>query len=206
MSARLLVFLLVLIASVAFGQDPAPAKAGDRAPEIDWTKIVQSPESAKYQPSLMGQYTVLQFLPPVTPNVQAVDHWNELIAKFRDQPLQFVWIASEKWSAVQPFLREHPLNGWLLIDEKNEAARSYGCEMGGDAIVDPFGKIVGFHAFPRSTAIGGRSRREGRGNRPRNCGRSGIQAAPRRQGSAGNRTGTMGTSARSREAGYLAVV
>jgi hypothetical protein len=42
-------------------------KAGDCAPEIDWTKIEKSPESAKYQPSLTGQYTVLQFLPPVTP-------------------------------------------------------------------------------------------------------------------------------------------
>ena len=87
MAAPLLVFLFVLVASVAFGQDAAPVKAGDRAPEIDWTKIVQSPESAKYQPSLSGEYTVLQFLPPVTPNAQAVDRWNELIAKFRDQPV-----------------------------------------------------------------------------------------------------------------------
>jgi hypothetical protein len=98
MAAPLLVFLFALVACVAFGQDSAPVKAGDRAPEIDWTKIMQSPESAKYQPSLTGQYTVLQFLPPVTPNAQAIDHWNELIAEFRDQPVQFVWIASEKWS------------------------------------------------------------------------------------------------------------
>jgi peroxiredoxin len=155
MAAPLLVFLFVFVASVAFGQDAAPVKAGDRAPEIDWTKIMQSPESAKYQPSLTGQYTVLQFLPSVTPNAQAIDHWNELIAKFRDQPLQFVWIASEKWSAVQPFLREHPMNGWLLIDEKKEAARAYRCEMGGDVIVDPSGKIVGFMLFPDPQQLAG---------------------------------------------------
>ena len=94
-------------------------KAGDRAPEIDWTKIVQSPESAKYRPGLTGQYTVLQFVPPVTANAQAIGQWNKLIAKFKDRPVQFIWIASENWSAVQPFLREHPMDGWLPIVGKN---------------------------------------------------------------------------------------
>jgi hypothetical protein len=130
---------------------------------------VQSPESAKYKPSLTGQYTVLQFLPPVTPNAGAIGRWNELIAKFRDRPIQFVWIASENWSVVQPFLREHPMDGWVLIDEKNEGARAYGCDMGGDVILDPSGKIAGFTAFP-STAIVGCTGREGSGYRPRHRG------------------------------------
>jgi len=52
MAAPLLVFLFVFVASVAFGQDAAPVKAWDRAPEIDWTKIMQSPQLSKYQPSL----------------------------------------------------------------------------------------------------------------------------------------------------------
>jgi hypothetical protein len=94
-------------------------KAGDRAPVIDWTKIVQSPESAKYRLGLTGQYTVLQFVPPVTANAQAIGQWNKLIAKFKDRPVQFIWIASENWSAVQPFLREHPMDGWLPIVGKN---------------------------------------------------------------------------------------
>lgn len=123
MAAPLLVLLFALAASVVFGQGAAPVKAGDRAPEIDWTKLTQSPETAKYRATLTGRYTVLRFLPPVTPNAQAIDRWNELIAKFRDQPVQFVWIASENWSVVQPFLREHPMDGWLSIDETNHAAR-----------------------------------------------------------------------------------
>jgi hypothetical protein len=122
MAAPLGVFLFVLVASVALGQKTAPVKAGDSAPEIDWTRIVHAPESAKYHPGLTGQYTVLQFLRPVTANAQAIDQWNELISKFRYQPVQFVWIASEQWQVIQPFLREHPMDGWLLIDEKNEAA------------------------------------------------------------------------------------
>jgi uncharacterized protein (TIGR03435 family) len=153
-TARFLLFLLGAVTTV-LGQDTVPAKAGDRAPEIDWTKVVQSPESAKYQPSLTGQYTVLQFVPPVTPNAQAIGQWNKLIAQFRDQPVQFVWIASENWSLVQPFLREHPMRGWLLIDEKNDIAREYGCEMGGDVIVDPLGKIAGFTPFPDPQQLSG---------------------------------------------------
>jgi hypothetical protein len=56
MAARLAIFLSVLMA-LSLGQQSADrVKAGDRAPDIDWTKIVQSPESAKYHPGLTGQY------------------------------------------------------------------------------------------------------------------------------------------------------
>ena len=129
MAARLRVFHFVFALAAVFGQDTVPVKAGGRAPEIDWTGIMRSPDSVKYRPNLTGQYTVLQFL-PITPNAQAIDRWNDLIAKFDDKPVQFVWIASERWSEVDPFLREHPMSGWLLVDEKKEAARAYGCEMG----------------------------------------------------------------------------
>jgi uncharacterized protein (TIGR03435 family) len=142
---RLLICLFVV--ATVFGQDSVPVRAGDRAPDFDWAKIVRSPESAKYKPNLAGQYSVLQFLPNVTANAQAIGRWNDLIAKFAGSPVQFIWIASEKWSAVEPFLRDHPMNGWLLIDEKNDAARAYGCEMGESVIVDPSGKIVGFIRF-----------------------------------------------------------
>jgi uncharacterized protein (TIGR03435 family) len=97
----------------------------------------------------------LQFLPPVTANAQAIGQWNEMIAQFRDRPVQFVWIATENWSVVKPFLREHPMDGWLLIDEKNEAARAYGCEMGGDVIINPSGRIAGFTQFPDPEQLAG---------------------------------------------------
>ena len=109
MAARILLSLFVL-ASAVFGEEAITVKAGDRAPDVDWSGIVHSPASAKYQPNLAGQYTVLQFLPNVTANAKAIERWNDLIAKFADQPVQFVWIASERWSAVEPFLRDHPMN------------------------------------------------------------------------------------------------
>jgi hypothetical protein len=92
MAIPLQALLLLLLSSAVFAQVPdnaAPLRAGDPAPGIDWTPVLRSPASAKYSPSLTGQYTVLQFL-PVTPNTQAVGRWNEMIAKFTDQPVQFV--------------------------------------------------------------------------------------------------------------------
>lgn len=145
MAAKLLVYLFA-VGTAVFGQDAGQVRAGDPAPEIDWTRIVRSPESAKYRPNLAGQYTVVQFLPNVTANAQAVGQWNDLIAKFADKPVQFVWIASEHWSAIEPFLREHPMNGWLLVDEKSETARACGCE-GEDAVIDPSDRIAGFTLF-----------------------------------------------------------
>jgi uncharacterized protein (TIGR03435 family) len=146
MTARLLASFSIFVAA-AFGQDTVPVKAGDRAPDINWNRIVSSPKSAKSQPNLAGQYTVLRFLSNITANAQAIGIWNEMIARFADKPVQFLWIASERWSAVQPFLREHPMNGWLLIDEKNEGEHAYGCEFGIDAIIDPSGNITGFTTF-----------------------------------------------------------
>jgi hypothetical protein len=148
MAVRILVCTLFFVMGAVYGQDEIPVKAGGRAPEIDSIKIVRPPESTNDRLILAGRYTVLQFLPNVTANAEAIGRWNDLIAKFEDKPVQFVWIASEPWSAVEPFLREHPMKGWLLVDEKGGAARAYGCEMGGDvAIVDPSGNIAGFTSF-----------------------------------------------------------
>jgi uncharacterized protein (TIGR03435 family) len=147
--------LFLLLSAAAFAQDnAAPVRAGDPAPEIDWTSAVRSPASAKYSPTLTGQYTVLQFL-PVTPNAQGVARWNELIAKFADQSVRFVWIAAESKSAIESFLSDHPMEGWLLIDEKRDIARAYGVDPAGDVIIDPSGRIAGFTSFLQAEQLTG---------------------------------------------------
>ncbi len=155
MAARLLSALLFVVMATAFGQNPASVKAGDPAPEMDWGKVVRAPVTAKYAPGLTGLYTVLQFLPNVTANAQAIGRWNEMIAKFADRPVQFVWIASEPRSAVEPFLRDHPMQGWLLIDETSAIARAYGGELADDVIVDPSGRIAGFTSFLQAEQLTG---------------------------------------------------
>ncbi len=148
MAIPLQAVLILLLCAAAFAQDDdsVPLRAGNRAPEIDWTLVVRSPPSAKYSPTLTGQYTILRFL-PVTPNPHALARWNDLIARFTGQPVQFVWISYEPSSATELFLRDHPINGWLLIDEKSYIARAYGIKFGDDVIIDPTGRIAGFTPF-----------------------------------------------------------
>ncbi len=153
-SLRAIFFLLPCAAVLAQHDVAAPLHAGDPAPAIDWSKVVRSSASAKHSPTLTGQYTVLQFL-PLTPNVQGVTRWNDLIAKFADQPVQFVWVATEPWSAIEPFLRDHPIDGWLLIDEKRELARAWQGDSGGNVIVDPTGRIAGFTFIVQAEQVAG---------------------------------------------------
>jgi hypothetical protein len=125
MSILLQTVLVLLLSAAVFAQDDAALlRAGDPAPEIDWARVIRSPASAKYSPTLTGQYTILRFL-PITPSKQAIARWNDLIAKFTNQPVQFVWIAAEPSSIVEPFLRKHPMDGWLLIDEKREVTNAW---------------------------------------------------------------------------------
>jgi uncharacterized protein (TIGR03435 family) len=154
MAARLLVFLFSVAAASSFAQDTARVKAGDPAPVIDWSKAVRSPESAKYRPNLAGQYTVLRFL-PITPNTQAVERWNDLMTTFGGRPVQLVWIAPESQTEIEPFLRDHPINSWVLADEKREIAHAYGIETGGDAIIDPSGMIAGFTPILQAEQLSG---------------------------------------------------
>ena len=155
MVVRVLV-LLSIAASSLIGQADAPIHAGDPAPTVDWSKLVRSPESAKYQPNLAGQYSVLQFL-PITPNAQAIQRWNDLAAAFSGKAVQFVWIASEPQSDIEPFLRDHPLSGWVLADPKREITRAFGIETGSDVnvIVDPSGMIAGYTSFLESEQLSG---------------------------------------------------
>ncbi len=47
------------------------------------------------------------------------------------------------------------MSGLLLVDEKREAERAYGCERGENVIVDPYGNIVGFTLFLQSEQLTG---------------------------------------------------
>ncbi len=120
-------------------------KAGDLAPELVWTRILKPGGGANDRPGIFaGRLTVIAFFPNVSSNASLVSRWNELQARFADEPVDFVWIASESERSLEPWLREHPVNAWLLLDSKWDTARAYGVEMAGAAIVDRDGRIAGF--------------------------------------------------------------
>ena len=109
-----------------FAQVPAPVKASDRAPNLTWTKIVASTAASGGPQSLFGQITAVLFLPPVSHNEETVSRWNALVEQFADNPVNFVWIANEKEESLAPFLKAHPVRGWMVLDPQEESYKAYG--------------------------------------------------------------------------------
>src|SRR5215471_2891094 len=139
MALRILLSLLVIAVASAFGQTSVPVKAGDLAPSLVWTRVLAGGEPGTF----FGRVTVIGFFPAVSPNESLVSRWNELVAKFVGQPVQFLWIASEYQPPLDPWLEKHPVSGCLLLDPLGATAQAYGMEFG-SAIIDAYGRVAGF--------------------------------------------------------------
>jgi len=151
MILRCLLLLLVGVVAGLFGQaglfGPVsnPLKAGDIAPDVLFSKILNASGPASWSPSnLSGPVTVLTIFPDTSHNPDAVSRWNALVEQFAGKPVQFVWITGEDESSLVPWLAEHPLQGWVLHDPKGETGRSYGMEIPSAVIIGAVRKILGF--------------------------------------------------------------
>lgn len=152
MIARFLLTFFALAVPGAFGQiglyGPVTShlKAGDRAPDITFTKILNAPVAGSWsQSNLTGQLTVLAFYPDTTDNLESVRLWNSVVEKFDGKPVQFVWITDEEESTLLPWLVQHPIQGWVLHDPKGQTGNAYGMELPANVIVGADRKIVGFY-------------------------------------------------------------
>jgi hypothetical protein len=87
-------------------------KAGDFAPEIEFTRILSAGDASSWTAeSLSGKVTVLVFYPDTSHNLQSVTRWNALAGAFAGKPIQFAWITGEKESSLLPWLQEHSIKG-----------------------------------------------------------------------------------------------
>jgi uncharacterized protein (TIGR03435 family) len=152
MIARFLLTFFVLAVPGAFGQiglyGPVTShlKAGDRAPDITFTKILSAPVAGSWsQSNLSGQLTVLAFYPDTTDNLESVRLWNSVVEKFDGKPVQFVWITDEEESTLLPWLVQHPIQGWVFHDPKGQTGNAYGMELPANVIVGADRKVVGFY-------------------------------------------------------------
>jgi uncharacterized protein (TIGR03435 family) len=133
-----------------FGPVSVHLKAGDPAPDLVYTGVLHTPDSSALGASnwsasnLLGKITVIVFFPLVSQNPQAISMWNAAVDRFRDKPIQFVLIAGEQESTLRPYLKEHPVNGWVLHDPQGQTGRAYGLEMPVMVIVGADQKIIGF--------------------------------------------------------------
>jgi uncharacterized protein (TIGR03435 family) len=96
---------------------------------------------------------VLEFLRPVSPNEQALASWNQLVEQFTGKPVNFVWIANEKQESLLPFLKEHPVRGWMVLDPQEKSYKAYGMDGGDGVLIDTHGTIAGFTSFIQAEQI-----------------------------------------------------
>ena len=128
-----------------FGPVTVSLKAGDDAPNVAFTKVLHAPGAAQWNSSnAFSQTTVLVFLPNISCNLQQVELWNGLVARFVARPIQFVMIASEPESTLLPWLAQHPVSGWLLYDSAGAAGRAYELELPNIVYVGTDRRIIGF--------------------------------------------------------------
>lgn len=150
-----------------FGPVTVSLKAGDDAPNLEFTKVLHAPGAAQWSSAnAFTQTTALVFLPQLSRNPEVVDLWNQLVERFAARPVQLILIAQERESTLLPWLAQHPVNGWLLYDPTGATGRAYGLEMPDIVYVGADRKIIAFGAsiVPRdgelNAALEGRIRTE----------------------------------------------
>jgi uncharacterized protein (TIGR03435 family) len=139
-----LLMLLALLAGSMFTQ-PGPLKAGDFAPGIVFTRILNNGSASDWTAdSLSGQVTVLVFYPDTSHNLQSVIRWNALVQQFAGKPIQFAWITGEQESSLLPWLQQHPVNGWVFYDPDGSTGRAYRMDLDAAVIIGADRRIVGY--------------------------------------------------------------
>lgn len=131
-------------------------RVGDTAPEIKLEKLLQAPSDAQTAAtSLEGKVVVLEFWATwCLPCVPAIKHLNQVAAKFKDKPVQFIAITDEgDESLVTKFLKEQPIRGWVGLDTDGSVFSAY--KPGGrphTVLVDRNGKIAAITYAEKVTA------------------------------------------------------
>ena len=128
-----------------FGPVAAHLKAGDFAPEVNFTEVLIPGAATPWtSAALSGRLSVLGFFPDTSHNPQAIEQWNALVRQYRQKPVQFVWITSEYNPPLAPWLRDHPLEGWVLLDPLGATGAAYGMEVPAAVLIGSDRRILGF--------------------------------------------------------------
>jgi uncharacterized protein (TIGR03435 family) len=151
MISSFLLPVLALAAPFSFGQPglygpvTAHLKAGDIAPDIQYSKVLSAPGSASWSSAdLYGKPTVLIFYLNTSRNLQTVTMWNTLVDQFAGKPVQFLFISGEEGATLLPWLNQHPIKGWVFHDPDGQTGKAYGLEQPATVFIGADSKIVGF--------------------------------------------------------------
>ncbi len=90
-------------------------EVGQDAPPLKLAKLLQAPEGTNVDwQTLRGKVVVLEFWSTSCgPSRDCIPYWNELAAKFKRKPVQFIAITDEQEEPVVAFLQQTPIHSWV---------------------------------------------------------------------------------------------
>lgn len=138
-----LAVFLIFSACVSARAD-LPAK-GASAPALSYTQLLQAPAGAKVDwRSLHGKVVVLEFWATwCVPCIAEIPVLNNLSASLDPSKVQIISVDDEDPKVVGPFLKKHPISGWIMLDTTANLYKRYGVESRPTTIVvDPRGRVV----------------------------------------------------------------
>jgi len=124
--APVVFFCLTVAAMNLAGQEKA-LKVGDKAPDLHLSSVLQSKTAfdAGWR-SLRGKIVILEFWATwCGPCRGAIPHLNDLVQKYRNQPVEFLSITDEEEWKVKNFLGVQPISGKIGLDRSRTTFSSY---------------------------------------------------------------------------------
>lgn len=122
----LILFTLFLISSQAYGQNELP-QIGDNAPEIIIDTLLSPvggsiPNLNKFK----GKVIILEFWATwCGPCIPAMEKLNDLKNRFHDENLEIIAISDEKPQPVKRFLKNKPLDFYVVLDDNGKTSKIY---------------------------------------------------------------------------------
>ncbi|HUS34375.1 MAG TPA: redoxin domain-containing protein, partial [Verrucomicrobiae bacterium] len=125
---------------------PESPKVGSVPPQLELGTIIAGPPQQDVRwDKLKGKVVVLEFWNTAcVPCIEAIPHWNDLVAQFTNKPVVFISISDDNASKLRDFLKRWPISGWLALDAPlGPTAHAFGISgIPHTVIVDASGKIA----------------------------------------------------------------
>lgn len=143
-AAAIALAVIMLVGFVAMDRCSGRKPLGE-APDVGVSVLMQAPtESLGSLRELRGRAVVLEFWATRCAKCrETLPHMNKLRETFRGRPVVFISATREPRVVVEAFLREHPMTGWIALDEDKRLETAFRVRGVPDVfVIDPQGQIT----------------------------------------------------------------